>query len=190
MPLDEFQQMTLYECVRQQGCPLCRATWRMDAARFSWYVNDGVLDEETRRNVVRALGFCAPHALYLSLIEGNGFLWSHLGSCMVYVDVIKHALLPKLERVLSRSGQRFLHSFISSRERYSLRYAISSITISVRSVSTSASMRRPIESSLRRRSLLMPVFGRRISRLIACVSRIFSRFGPLFLKGNWYGCWK
>jgi hypothetical protein len=111
MPLDEFQQLTLQECMQREGCPLCRAVWRMDAARFSWYVNDGVLDEETRRNMVRALGFCAPHALYLSLIEGNGFLWSHLGSCMVYVDVIKHALLPKLERALSRSGQRFLHSF-------------------------------------------------------------------------------
>jgi hypothetical protein len=111
MPLDEFQQMTLYECVHQQGCPLCRAVWRMDAARFSWYVNDGVLDAETRRNVVRALGFCVPHALSLSLIEGNGFLWSHLGSCMIYVDVIKQSLLPGLEQVLARSSPWLLHPF-------------------------------------------------------------------------------
>lgn len=111
MPLDEFQQVILQECMQRQGCPLCRAVWRMDAARFSWYVNDGVLDEETRRNVVRALGFCVPHAFYLSLIEGNGFLWSHLGSCMVYVDVMEHELLPGLERFLTRSDQWFFHSF-------------------------------------------------------------------------------
>lgn len=75
----------------------------MDAARFSWYVNDGVLDEETQRQVVRARGFCAPHALYLSLIEGSDFLWSHLGSCMVYINVIEYALRPDLERLLKRS---------------------------------------------------------------------------------------
>jgi len=83
----------------------------MDAARFSWYVNDGVLDEETRRNVVRAVGFCSPHALYLSLIEGNGFLWSHLGTCMVYIDVLRQALLPELERFLTRSNSWLLHPF-------------------------------------------------------------------------------
>ena len=66
-----------------------------------------IVDHSLRR-VVQAV---EPEAARLPLIEGNGFLWSHLGSCMVYVDVIKHALLPKLERVLSRSGQRFLHSF-------------------------------------------------------------------------------
>ena len=111
MPLDEAQQMTLQECMQRQGCPLCRAVWRMDAARFSWHINDGVLDEETRRNVVDALGFCTPHALYLSLIEGNGLLWSHLGSCMAYVEVIEHAVLPDLERFLASSRQRFLHPF-------------------------------------------------------------------------------
>lgn len=44
----------------------------------------GVLDEETRRNVVRFLGFCVPHALSLSLIARSGFLLSLLGSCIVY----------------------------------------------------------------------------------------------------------
>lgn len=44
----------------------------------------GILDEETRRNVVRFLGFCVPHALSLSLIARSGFLLSLLGSCMVY----------------------------------------------------------------------------------------------------------
>ncbi len=111
MPLDEFQQMTLQECMQRPGCPLCRAVWRMDAARFSWYVNDGVLDEETLRDVVGALGFCPPHALYLSLIEGNSFLWSHLGTCMVYVDVIQQALLPDLEGFLTRSNSWLLHPF-------------------------------------------------------------------------------
>src|SRR5712692_9078017 len=103
MPLAEFQRATLQECMHQQGCPLCRAVWKMDAARFSWYVNDGVLDEETQRQVVHAMGFCAPHALYLSLIEGSDFLWSHLGSCMVYINVIEYALRPDLERLLKRS---------------------------------------------------------------------------------------
>jgi hypothetical protein len=41
MPLAEYQQTTLQECMQQQGCPLCRAVWKMDAARFGWYVNDG-----------------------------------------------------------------------------------------------------------------------------------------------------
>jgi len=111
MPLAEFQQTTLQECMQQPGCPLCRAVWKMDAARFGWYVNDGVLDEETQRHVVRAVGFCAPHAIYLSLIEGNDFLWSHLGSCMVYIHVIEYALLPDLERMLTRSGNRLLQPF-------------------------------------------------------------------------------
>lgn len=105
MPLAEFQQITLQECMWQQGCSLCRAVWKMDAARFSWYVNDGVLDEETQRHVVRATGYCAPHALYLSLLEGNDFLWSHLGSCMVYIHVIEYVLLPDLEGMLTRSGK-------------------------------------------------------------------------------------
>ncbi len=111
MPLDEFQQATLQECMQPQGCPICRATWKMDAARFGWYVNDGVLDEDTQRNVVRALGFCTPHALYVSLIEGDAFLWSHLGSCMVYVDVIERALLPNLKRFHTRSSRWFLPPF-------------------------------------------------------------------------------
>lgn len=53
MPLAEFQQTTLQECMQQPGCPLCQAVWKMDVARFGWYVNDGVLDEETQRNVRR-----------------------------------------------------------------------------------------------------------------------------------------
>jgi Family of unknown function (DUF6062) len=111
MPLAEFQQAILQECMQQQGCPLCRAVWKIDGTRFDWYVNDGVLDEETLRNVVRTVGFCAPHASYLSLIEGNDFLWSHLGSCMVYIHVIEYALLPDLERMLTRSGNSLLQPF-------------------------------------------------------------------------------
>ncbi len=77
MPLAEFQQATLQECMQQPGCPLCRAVWKMDAARFGWYVNDGVLDEETQCHVVRAIGFCAPHALYLALkSESPGLMQS------------------------------------------------------------------------------------------------------------------
>jgi hypothetical protein len=114
MPLDEFQQMTLQECMQREGCALCRAVWRMDAARFSWYVNDGVLDEETPHNVVHAQGLCAAHMLFLSLIEGNGFLWSHLGNCMVYVDVIRQTLLPSLERFLARSSPWLLHPLTRS----------------------------------------------------------------------------
>ena len=98
--------------MQREGCPLCRAVWNMDTARFAWYVNDGVLDEETRRNVVRALGFCTPHALYLSILEGGYFLWSHLGSCIVYLDVIKQALLPTLEGMLTSPGQWFLHPLL------------------------------------------------------------------------------
>jgi hypothetical protein len=109
MPVAEFQQATLEECMLQQGCPLCRAIWKMDTTQFDWYVNDGVLDEETQRRVIRAVGFCAPHALSLSIIEGSDFLWSHLGSCMTYVNVIENALLPDLEKVIVRSDQRFLH---------------------------------------------------------------------------------
>ena len=112
MPLDEYQQAILQECMQREGCPLCRAIWNMDTARFAWYVNDGVLDEETRRNVVRALGFCTPHALYLSILEGGYFLWSHLGSCIVYLDVIKQALLPTLEGMLTSPGQWFLHPLL------------------------------------------------------------------------------
>jgi hypothetical protein len=111
MPLAEFQQRTLQECMQQPGCPLCRAVWKMDAARFDWYVNDGVQDEETQRHVVRAVGFCAPHAISLPLIEGNDFLWSHLGSCMVYIDVIEYALLPDLERMLTSPGNWLLQPF-------------------------------------------------------------------------------
>ncbi len=55
MPLAEFQQTTLRECMQQPGCPLCRAVWTMDAARFGWYVNDGVLDEETQRQKARGI---------------------------------------------------------------------------------------------------------------------------------------
>ncbi len=83
----------------------------MDAARCGWYVNDGVLDEETQRNVVRVIGFCAPHALYLSLIEGNDFFWSYLGSCIVYIHVIEYALLSDLERMLTGSGNWLLQPF-------------------------------------------------------------------------------
>ncbi len=111
MSLDVFQQASLLDCMHQPGCPICRATWKMDTAQFGWYVNDGVLDEETQRRVIRALGFCPPHALSLAIIEGSDFLWSHLGSCMVYVNVIEHALLPNLERFLFRSGQWFLQPF-------------------------------------------------------------------------------
>src|SRR5205823_3488452 len=97
----------------QSGCPLCRAIWRMDTTRFAWYVNDGVLDEETQGQVARALGFCAPHALSLSLLEGDDTLWSHLGSCMVYIHVIQYALLPQLQRFLASSGHRFLPPLMS-----------------------------------------------------------------------------
>ena len=109
MPVAEFQQASLQEYMLQQGCPLCRAIWKMDTAQFDWYVNDGVLDEETQRRVIRAVGFCAPHALSLSIIEGSDFLWSLLGSCMTYVNVIENALLPDLEKCIFRSDQRFLH---------------------------------------------------------------------------------
>jgi hypothetical protein len=109
MPVADFHQATLEECMLQQGCPLCRAIWKMDTTQFDWYVNDGVLDEETQRRVIRALGFCAPHALSLAIIEGSEFLWSHLGSCMTEVNVIENALLPDLEKGMVRADQRFLH---------------------------------------------------------------------------------
>ncbi len=35
MPLAEFQQAILQECMQQQGCPLCRAVWKIDGTRFS-----------------------------------------------------------------------------------------------------------------------------------------------------------
>ena len=120
MPLAEFQQTTLQECIQQASCPLCRAVWKMDAARFGWYVNDGVLDEETQRHVVRAIGFCAPHALYLSLIEGNDFLWSHLGSCMVYIHVeeTQQVVALALIRSVSQVGKRLEAYVHNCTERY------------------------------------------------------------------------
>jgi hypothetical protein len=104
--LNVFQQTALQECMRQPGCPVCRAVWQIDTAHFSWYVNDGVLDEKTRGQVKRSLGFCALHALALSIIEGADFLWSHLGSSMLYALMLDEALLPGLSRLLNRAGQR------------------------------------------------------------------------------------
>ena len=108
MPLSEFQQTTLQGYMQQPGCPLCRAIWNIDGRRFTWYVGDGVLDEETLRNVVRTLGFCPQHALSISILEGNEFLWSHLGSCMIYSTVIEQAFLPGVQRFLQRSERTHL----------------------------------------------------------------------------------
>ena len=110
MPLADFQQATLQEYMHQQGCPLCRATWQVDTKQFDWYVNDGVLDEETQQRVRHSLGFCVPHTLFLPLIEGSEFLWSHLGSCMVSVDVIEQELLPALQKFLTPSGHSMLYT--------------------------------------------------------------------------------
>jgi hypothetical protein len=103
MPLETFQQAILHACIHQEGCALCRAIWKIDGARFSWYINDDVLDKETIRHVVHAQGFCSLHALYLSMLEGQDFLWSHLGSCMLYHDVISNTLLPDLQGMLRSS---------------------------------------------------------------------------------------
>lgn len=110
MPLADFQQATLQKCMQQQGCPLCRAIWQLDTKQFDWYVNDGVLDEETQQRVRRSLGFCVPHTLSLTLIEGSEFLWSHLGSCMVSVDVIEQELLPNLQKFLTVFGHNPLYA--------------------------------------------------------------------------------
>jgi hypothetical protein len=111
MQLPELQQTNLKTFMQQPGCPLCRAIWNMDGRRFSWYVGDGLLDEETLRNVVRALGFCPQHTLCLSLLEGNSFLWSHLGSCMIYATVIEQAIFPDLQTFLQRSQNALWHPF-------------------------------------------------------------------------------
>jgi hypothetical protein len=111
MQLPELQQTNLKTFMQQPGCPLCRAIWNMDGRRFSWYVGDGLLDEETLRNVVRALGFCPQHTLCISLLEGNSFLWSHLGSCMIYATVIEQAILPDLQTSLQRSENALWHPF-------------------------------------------------------------------------------
>lgn len=144
MPLAEFQHTTLLHTLQQPGCPLCQAVWKMDAARFGWYVNDGVLDEETQRNVVRVIGFCGPHALYLSLIEGNDFLWSYLGSCMVYIHVIEYALLSDLERCLPGLATGF---YSRSGARSSFHCATCFITTSACPVLTIDNTRRPIKSN-------------------------------------------
>ncbi len=110
MPLADFQQTTLQEYMQQQGCPLCRAIWLLDTKQFDWYVNDGVLDEETQQRVRRSLGFCVPHTLSLTLIEGSEFLWSHLGSCMVSTNVIEQELLPDLQKFLTTSDHNLLYA--------------------------------------------------------------------------------
>jgi hypothetical protein len=56
LSLTRLHKDRLLDCFEQRFCPVCRAIWQLDAKRFDWYVNDGVLDEETLRLVVQAAG--------------------------------------------------------------------------------------------------------------------------------------
>jgi hypothetical protein len=98
MLFTSLQAEVFLACFQQRYCPLCRAAWQLDTRRFDWYVNDGVLDEATLASLVRACGFCSPHTLSLILIEGSRFLWSHLGSCILFSTILQQAFLPRLDR--------------------------------------------------------------------------------------------
>jgi hypothetical protein len=98
MLFTSLQEEVFLSCFQQRYCPLCRATWQLDTRRFDWYVNDGVLDEATLASLVRSSGFCSPHALTIILIEGSRFLWSHLGSCILFSTVLQQAFLPRLDQ--------------------------------------------------------------------------------------------
>jgi|GEM_PF-4941891 hypothetical protein len=98
VPLDTLRETALLEAMAESGCPLCRSIWRDDRRSQTWYVNDGAVDHKTLVRVRRALGFCGWHAVTLVLLEGHAYIWSHLGSALLYQDIWQQRVLPALQR--------------------------------------------------------------------------------------------
>jgi hypothetical protein len=104
--LGAIQAMNLLEAMERPGCPLCRCVWKSEHQNQNWYVNDGAVDERTLERVKRALGFCGWHTITLTLLEGDAFLWSHLGTTLLYEHLLHYRMLSALQRAASASSRQ------------------------------------------------------------------------------------
>jgi hypothetical protein len=95
-PLDALREAVLLEAMAEPGCALCRCVWQDDVRSQTWYVNEGAVDNKTLVRVRRALGFCGWHAVTLAMLEGQAYVWSHLGSALLHDDIMQQRVLPGL----------------------------------------------------------------------------------------------